>query len=80
MAGDLPEKFTNCYLTDSSQSETVKEEMGKKKNILHYLQNLSRGVTKDCDSEIAYFDKIQQWEKLNRTSELTPVTIKVPPP
>ena len=60
MADDLPEKFTSCYLTDSSQSETVIKEIAGKKTILHYVQDLSRGVTKDSDSEVAYFDKIHQ--------------------
>ncbi len=60
VADDLPEKFNTCYLTDSSLSEMVKEEMGKKKTILHYLQDLSRGVTKDSDSEIAYFDRMHR--------------------
>ena len=60
VADDLPEKFTRDYLTDSSQSEALKEEMAGKKTILHYIQDLSKGVTEDSQSEAVYFDKIQQ--------------------
>jgi hypothetical protein len=60
LADDLPEKFTNCYLIDSPQSETVKKDMAGKKTILHFIQDLSKGVTKDSETESTYFDKIHQ--------------------
>ena len=69
VADDLPAKFSTCYLTESSLSEKVKAEVGKKKTILHYLQDLSKGVTKDSESEIAYFDKVHQLFMCGRNSE-----------
>jgi hypothetical protein len=60
MADNLPQKFKTCRLTDSPESEAVKKEVEKKKTLLHYLQDLSKGVTQDSSSEAAYFDKIHR--------------------
>ena len=69
MADDLPEKFSTCNFTASSQSEMVKAEIGDKKTILHYLQDLAKGVSEDSDSEAAYFDQMHRLFMCGRQPE-----------
>jgi len=55
MADNLPEKFGTFRLIDSPESREIQEGLDKGKTVLHYLQELSRGVEEGKDSEKRYF-------------------------
>ncbi len=44
MADNLPEKFSTFHLTDSPESKEIQESLNKGETVLHYLQELSKGV------------------------------------
>lgn len=58
MADNLPEKFGTFHLIDSPESIEIKGRLAKGKTVLHYLQELSRGVEKGKTSEKKYFKEI----------------------
>jgi hypothetical protein len=60
MADNLPEKFSTVHLVDSQESKTIKESLTGYKTVLHYLQNLSKGVKEDEESEEKYFKEMHK--------------------
>lgn len=55
MANNLPEKFTTLRLIDSPKSRALQDRLKEGETILHYLQDLSRGVKEEDESENKYF-------------------------
>ena len=60
MADNLPEKFGTLHLTDSPESHAIQEGLGEGKTVLHYLQELSKGVEEGEESEVRYFKQIHK--------------------
>lgn len=60
LADDLPEKFGNFQLIDSPESGAIRQRLRNGKTVLHYLQDLSRGVKEGTESEETYFEEMQK--------------------
>jgi hypothetical protein len=60
MADNLPEKFGTFQLLDSPESKEIQEGLEKGKTVLHYLQELSKGVKEGEESEKRYFKEIHK--------------------
>ena len=60
MADNLPEKFTTFRLTDSPESTAIQNRLKEHETILHYLQDLSRGVKEEGESEKEYFREMHE--------------------
>jgi hypothetical protein len=60
MADNLSEKFGTFHLIDSPESKEIQESLKKGETVLHYLQELSRGVKEEEESEEKYFKEIDK--------------------
>ncbi|MCP3676150.1 MAG: hypothetical protein GY721_00750, partial [Deltaproteobacteria bacterium] len=60
IADDLPEKFTTFRLTDTPDSKEIQAGLEKGQTVLHYLQNLSRGVKAGEESEEKFFKELHK--------------------
>lgn len=60
MADDLPEKFSTFRLIDSPESKGLQEGLQKGRTVLHYLQDLSRGVKEGEETEEKYFREMHR--------------------
>ena len=60
MADNLPEKFGAFHLIDSPESKAIQEGLGQGKTVLHYLQELSKGVKEGEESEERCFREIHK--------------------
>jgi hypothetical protein len=60
MADNLPEKFGTFQLIESSQSKEIQKKLPEGKTVLHYLQELSKGVKDGEESEQIYFRELDK--------------------
>ncbi len=60
MADNLPEKFGTFQLIESSQSKEIRKKLPEGKTVLHYLQELSKGVKDGEESEQIYFRELDK--------------------
>jgi len=60
MADDLPEKFSTFRLADANLSELLRNRLQEGHTVLHYLQDLSRGVDEGSESEEEYFQQMHR--------------------
>ncbi len=60
MADNLPEKFGTFQLIDSPESKEIQKKLPEGKTVLHYLQELSKGVEDGKESEQIYFRELDK--------------------
>lgn len=60
MADNLPKKFSAFHFIDSPECEAIQKGMGNGMSILHYLQDLSKGVKEGAETEDRYFKEIHK--------------------
>jgi hypothetical protein len=60
IADNLPEKFGTFRLIESPQSKEIQKELPEGKTVLHYLQELSKGVKDGEESEQIYFKELDK--------------------
>jgi hypothetical protein len=60
MADDPDEKFTRFTFIECPESEAIQEALGDRTTILHYLQDIYKGIQKGPSFQDKYFDELHK--------------------